>query len=229
MVDVPDEDTVAAYQNNAIKARKLIRIQARDRDTGDTTWGNFWNGTETRTFEVIGAQDGETAEYEFLAAGSLVSIDDFTNVCEQTLTDHNLKVTGNLISSKLENIVRGYDLFGQLFEYYVALFDLTTNTIVAPARPKFLGYIDQAPITTAADGDTSDITITVRDHASDMSRTSLLMRSHESEILRLSTDTFLTDEASIDDWEIYWGSKTIKTSDEDTSLSALKKIQGKIA
>jgi hypothetical protein len=202
----PGAATQAAMQNPNCKVRRFIRIRRRNYTTSVLDWVNFWTGLDNITAEVCGASDGEVAEYSFTGAGSIIAISEISYVCEQTLTDRSFSITANALNSTLENVVRGYDLAGQPVEVYEGWFNLTTNMLVEPASSIRQGYVDKAPIITPQVGGFGSVEITCRDHASEMSRTNTLKRTHASEILRNPNDTFYIDTGDVGNWKIPWGS-----------------------
>lgn len=206
-MQVRDSRIQAAMNNPNCKVRKFLRMRGRNRSTDALEWANFWSGLDTVTAEVFGASDGQVAEYVFTGSGSLISISEISYICEQTLTDRSITISCDMLNATLENAIRGYDLSNQPVEVYEGWFNLATNMLVAPAFPIFMGFVDTAPIKTPKAGDLGSIDITVRDHGSEMSRTNTLKRTHASEVLRNSNDTFYSDTGTVGNWKVYWGSE----------------------
>ena len=73
------------------------------------------------------------------------------------LTVQNITVTLSQVADRVNDLVRGYECKQGRVEIYRGLFDPATRTMVAPAEPRFVGTIDEAPITTPNEGESGDV------------------------------------------------------------------------
>lgn len=201
---------VAARAKPNLVSRDFIRIAGRNRTTGAIEHGCFWNGIGTITASVLDIETNTVIDYDFVGAGSLISIDGIAAVCEQSITVGTQSITLSQIDQNVANLVRGYDLHEQSCYIWQGDLDPVTHILVAPAESVFAGIVDTCDINDPAAGDMGSIEISLRSHVSELTRKSGLKRSHASEILRNSADEFYLDTAVVGDWITYLGQKTPK-------------------
>src|SRR4029453_11891329 len=139
----------------------------------------------------------------FAGAGSLIQISDIPLV--SSLTVQNITVTLSQVADRVNTLVRGYDCKQGRVEIYRGLSDPTSRLLVAPAVPRFVGTIDEAPIHTPQEGQSGDVTLTCTSNTSELTRSNPDTRSDASQKLRLSTDNFYQGTAVAGNWHHFWG------------------------
>lgn len=78
--------------------------------------------------------------------------------------------------------------------------------MVGPALPRFVGTIDQAPVTTPKENDPSgDVTLTCTANTQELTRSNPDTRSDASQRLRSATDNFFADVVVVPTWDVNWG------------------------
>lgn len=192
-----------ALQDRRLVARDFIWFQVRDLTTGAPVTDGYWSDIGDVNAEIIDPDTGNIDTRPFSGAGSLISISDIPLV--SNLTVQNVTVTLSQVADRVNELVRGYDCKQGRVEIYRGLFDPDTRQMVAPAEPRFVGFIDQAPITTPAEGQSGDVTLTCTSNTSELTRFNTDTRSDASQQLRSAGDDFFTDVAVVGTWQQFWG------------------------
>lgn len=192
-----------ALQARALVARDFIRFVVRSRVDGSPVTDAYWSDVGAITCDVIDPETGGTEEQEFFGAGGLIAISDIALV--STLTVQTVQVTLSQVSERINQLVRGYDCKQGQVQIFRGLFDPATRVMVAPAFPRFVGFIDEAPITTPKEGANGDVTLTCTSHTQELTRANMETRSDVSQRLRSATDNFFADAAVVGDWQQFWG------------------------
>ena len=192
-----------ALQDRRLVARDFIWFQVRDLTTGAPVTDGYWSDVGDVNAEIIDPDTGNIDTRPFAGAGSLISISDIPLV--SNLTVQNVTVTLSQVADRVNELVRGYDCKQGRVEIYRGLFDPDTRQMVAPAEPRFVGFIDQAPITTPAEGASGDVTLTCTSNTSELTRFNTDTRSDASQQLRSAGDDFFTDVAVVGTWQQFWG------------------------
>lgn len=201
---------VAARAKTSLISRDFVRISGRDRSDNSIKWLELWNDLGTVLAEILDTDTGNSAQKTFLGDGRLIAVDPITLVCEQQITDRTLSITLSSADETVNDFVRTYDLHEQRALVYQGDFDLETRGQVAPAECVWDGIVDTNPILTGAIGGEGSIVVNLRSHTTELTRVNTLKRSHASEVLRDSSDTFLQDAGTVGDWLTYLGQPTPK-------------------
>ena len=77
--------------------------------------------------------------------------------------------------------------------------------MVAPAEVRFVGTIDEAPITTPKEGESGDVTLTCTSNTIELTRVNPETRSDAAQRLRAASDDFFVDAAVVGNWQQFWG------------------------
>lgn len=214
--------SISAENYEALQARRLIArdfiwFEVKDRETGDPVYDGYWSDVGTITAAVIDPNTGGSTERTWVGALSLISISDIPLV--SNLTVQNVTVVLSQVSDRINDLVRGYECkFGKV-QIFRGMFDPETREMVAPAFPRFVGTIDDAPITTPAEGGQGDVTLTCTSHTQEMTRSNPDTRSDASQQLRASGDDFYVDVSVVGDWEHFWGKNGGSAVSSGTALS----------
>jgi hypothetical protein len=196
-------ENFAAIQARRLVPRDFIWLIARDRTSGAPVAEGVWSGQGTFNAAVLDPHTGGSQERQFFGSGSLVSVGDITLV--QGITVQNLTITLSGVDAGVNDYVRTYDLKQAEIQIFRGFLDPDTRLLVAPATPRFVGFIDDAPITTAKENNPGSITITATSNTQELTRANSDTRSDASQRLRSATDNFYQDTAVVGTWQIFWG------------------------
>jgi hypothetical protein len=204
-----DASEIAAIQSGTVIMREFVTIFAKDRITGSPHMLCFWSDAGPVTVDVVDPHTGSTVSRTFLG-DALVEISDIPLISDLSVQDAS--VTLSAIDDAVQDAIRTYDARNAAIEIHRAYFDPATNAPVAPAKPRFVGQIDTAPLTTAAEGEASTVVLSCTSTTQELTRKNPDVRSHESQILRLATDDFYRDTAVVGEWTLFWGKKQDKAT-----------------
>lgn len=196
-------ENFAAIQQRRIVPRDFIWLIARDRTTLAPVAEGVWSGQGTITAAVIDPHTGGSQEREFFGSGSVISVGNIPLV--QGITVQNLTITLSGLNAAINDYVRTYDLKQAEIQIFRGFFDPDTRLLVAPATPRFVGYIDDAPITTAKENTPGAVTITATSNTQELTRANSDTRSDASQRLRSANDNFYQDTAVVGTWQQFWG------------------------
>ncbi len=198
----------AALQARRLVARDFLWIKAKTLDTGAPYEYGFWSDVGNVAAQVLNPNTGLPETRNFEGSGSLIQISDIPLV--SNLSIQNVTITLSQLDEAVANIVRGYDMKQAGVEVYRGMFDPTTRQMVDPAFSRFIGYVDDLEIVTPKEGEAGSITLTCAPNTQETTRSNPDTRSHDSQVLRSSTDDFFRDATTVGDWEFFWGRKTGK-------------------
>lgn len=215
MRSLPSE-IIAALEARALVARDFIWIIARTRDTGSPVSDGYWSDVGTTTCEVINPNTGSPVERTFYGAGGLISTSDIPLV--SNLTVQTVTVRLSQVADRVNDLMRTYDVKQAQIQIFWGLFDPSTRELVAPAEPRFVGFIDKVDIRTPSENEEGGVTLSCVSHTQEMTRTNPDTRSDASQRLRSATDDFLVDSAVVGDWELFWGRSSGPVPSQPTSV-----------
>jgi hypothetical protein len=195
-----------ALQDRILMPRDFIWFVVRDRTDGSPVTDGYWSDIGSITADVIDPDTGGISTRTWAGAGSLIAISDIPLV--SNITVQNITVTLSQVADRVQNLVRGYDCKQGRVEIYRGLFDPNSRTMVAPAIPRFVGTIDEAPITTPKEGDSGDVSLSCTSNTVELTRSNPDTRSDASQKLRSATDDFFHDAAVVGEWNHFWGRAT---------------------
>lgn len=212
---------IAARAAGNLVSRDFIAVAGRDRTSGTIEWAYFWNDIGVVSAPIVNLDTGATEYHNWTGSGPIIDVGDIAFICEQSITVSNQEITLNHLDADVINQVRGYDLHEQALNIYQGDFDPITRALVSPAESVFSGFIDTVQIAEPSVEEAGSITITVRSHVTELTRTNTLTRSHASEILRNASDTFYKDTAVIGDWVYWWGQDSPKPMKSNASVNVI--------
>ncbi|MDJ1632242.1 hypothetical protein [Rhizobium rhizogenes] len=204
-----DSATAAYLQaRQGIIRRNFVWVEAKNRSTGGTETMGLWDGDEVVTVTVISGQTGLPVSRIYVGAGSLLTVNSIPLTTD--LTVRTVNVSLSQISASVQQLVRGYDTRRAPIEIHRGLFNISTNDLVAPPIPRFVGWINGNPINTPAIGQEGSIEVACVSHTRSLTFTNPAKRSDEYQQTR-SGDRFrrYTDVAG--NWQIYWGENRAST------------------
>jgi hypothetical protein len=193
----------AALAQRILMPRDFIWFVVKDRTTGAAVTDGYWSDIGSINAPLVDLDTGGTVVRTFVGAGSLIAISDIPLV--SNLTVQNITVTLSQVADRVQNLVRGYDCKQGRVEIYRGLFDPASRQIVAPAMPRFVGTIDEAPITTPREGENGDVSLTCTSNTAELTRFNVDTRSDASQRLRNAYDDFLVDTTVVGTWQQFWG------------------------
>jgi hypothetical protein len=198
-----DTDNYDLLQLRALEPRDFVWFVVRSRVDGSPVTDGYWSDLGTITADVVDPETGGTESRTFFGANGLISISDISLV--STLTVQNVTITLSQVSDRINDLVRTYDCKQGQVQIFRGLFDPATHEMIGPAFPRFVGFIDEAPITTPAEGGQGDVTLTCTSHTQELTRANTDTRSDVSQRLRSATDNFFADAAVVGTWSQFWG------------------------
>jgi len=204
MVRPLDVDTqVAIRDRSAIVPRNFIVITAKNRDSGEPSVRCFWDEAETVITNVLD-ENGDTVSHTFVGDGAILEMDPVP--MRIGLEVRTVQITLSPLHSEVQALVRGDDPRDAKVEIYRGLLDPTSMLLVAAPRIRFLGKINEAPISTAGAGGESTVILRVVSHTRELTRTNPAKKSDAQQQLR-GGDRFRRYTNVAGDWDIWWGEK----------------------
>lgn len=197
-------DELAAYADRNIIARNLVTMWPRNRDTGAEVQTGFWSGTGNRTMAVLGGLTVVAENRNFIAGGALVSVGSV--VMTDDLSIRSLTVDLNPLHADVANAYRGNNMRLARIEVHRAIFKKDApRVLVAPARCRFVGFINKAPLVTPQEGGKASLTLECQSITRELTRTNSDLRSHESQQRRAPGDNFFQYVGATSDVQVIWG------------------------
>lgn len=212
-----------ALAQRAVVPRDFLRIVARNRDTNAPEEVGFWSDISNVSALVINPDTGISVSRNFYGAGSLISISDVPAVVGVVV--HRVTVRMSQLHGLVEQAVRLYDVKQARVEIYRGLLSVDTRQLVAPAFPRFVGFVDEVEIRTPSENEDGYIELQCASHTQEMIRYNPDTRSHASQTTRAEGDAFYKDVAVVGDWQLFWGGKRGKI-DADKPKKPHKKKDG---
>ncbi|MDP8249627.1 hypothetical protein [Pseudochrobactrum saccharolyticum] len=194
-----------ALEQRMLVARDFLWLVARDRKTGAPVTEGLWSDVGNITAAIVNPDNGLAETRIWYGAGSLIAIDDIPLVAN--LSVQNVTIRMSQVHEEVERIVRDYDCRQARVEVYRGLFNPETRLMVAPAECRFVGFVDKIELKTPSENEDGAVTMTCASHTQEFTRSNTETRSHASQILRDPNDTFYKDAATVEDWEVWWGSE----------------------
>lgn len=193
---------LAALQERNVTLRDFIWFEARTRDTGAQISAGFWSDLGTTSAQVVDPRTGATVSRSFEGAGGLIQISQIP--LTSNLTVQSITVSLSQIAEP-NSLLRGYDLKQARVEIFRSLYAPATLVQLAPAYARFVGYVDEANVSTPAEGAEGGIELTCMSHSQEMSRYNPATRSDAYMQRRTPGDSFSRHAATVGTWEMEWG------------------------
>lgn len=200
-LDPAEIDAIAA---RTVVARSLLWVTAIDRDSGDPVSLGFWDDVRNVDMAVKDGRSGATVTRTFRGVGLGFSVGSIPLTSDITVRSVDISLPH--LDQVVGLLVRGYDVRGGPMQLYRGYFDPATRALVAAAKPRFVGYVDGAPIVTPKENAEGSVTLRCVSTTRELTRTNPAVRSHESQLARSGgADDFYIDTAVVGDWDIAWG------------------------
>ena len=197
-----DPAELAAIAARTVVARDFVVITVKDRLTGNTSPVGFWSDAGAFSCLVKNGRTG-LVEAQSFVGGALVSIGDIPLISDISVRTVEVVLSG--IDASVIDATKNYDARNAPITIYRGYLNPDTLELVAPAKSRFIGFIDEAPVVTPAEGGPSTVTLSCASHTRELTRKNPDVRSHESQILRKADDDFYHDTSVVETWEIFWG------------------------
>lgn len=198
-----DSAIVTALEDGRLKSRDFVWITARNRGSGDPETAGFWSDLGTVSAPVIDALTQSEVTRDFVGCGSAMVIGDLPLTSD--LTVRELDIGLSQIDENIALMVRGYDVKLAPIQVYRGLFDPSTHRLVAPAAPRFVGFVDTMEIVTPKEGEFGAVTLKCVSQIREMTRSNPDVRSGASQRARSAGDSFYDYTQNVADWQIFWG------------------------
>lgn len=207
------QEAIDAIEAGAVSARDFMTVYARNRDTGAIIEDSLWSDLGSIVANVVNPDTGLVESRTFYGSGNLVSISDIPLVAN--LSVQNVNVELSHLAANAETLIRQYNVRQARIQIFRGLLNTETGLLVAPAMPRFSGFVDGATIRTATENDEGQTTFTCASHTQEVTRANADTRSDSSQRLRLVSDGFFLDSATTPEWKVFWGQEkgvTINTA-----------------
>lgn len=193
-----------AYAARSLISRTLIYVTAKDRSTGAPVEFGFWNGIYDSTIEVIDGLTQDTESRSFVSKGAVLTVGDIS--LSDSLNVGSVQVTLSQLNASVESAIRTYDTRNAPIQIYRGLFSIASPaSLIAPARCRFVGYINTAPISTPPAGGQALVTFNCVSGVRELTRSNKELRSDEGQQRRHSGDRFFKYVAATGQVQVFWG------------------------
>lgn len=198
-------EIIAALADRRLVARDFLWIVARNRASGAKEEVGLWSDVGSVNAPVLNPDTGSVDVRSFHGSGTLVSIDPIPLV--STIEVQTVTIRMSQIDNLIQQTVRDFDCKQAKVEIFRALFSPESRNIVAPAEPRFVGFVDTIEITTPSENEDGGVILRCASHTQEMMRANPDTRSDASQRKRDPDDAFYKDTATVADWELFWGRK----------------------
>ena len=192
----------AALEEGAVVARDFLWFTVRNRATGAAHSEGYWSDLYTVEAAVLSPVAGQVTR-TWHGAGSLIQIGAVIRSANPVV--QTVEIELSQIDDRIEGLIRDYDPRQGRVEFYRGLFDPATRAMVAPAFPRFCGFVDGVEVITPAEGGAGRVKVTCRSHTQEFSRSNHAIRSDADQRRRSATDNFFQDVSTAGELEIWWG------------------------
>lgn len=178
------EQAVAIHlrERGAKHAHLLIRMQGRDRTTGNVETIGFWTGADHENFIVEGQSQ------LFFGAGTLMKVNPL--VSEAGLQVRTTRMQFSAIPAEVQLAARGYDIRRQPARLYVQYFNPETHQAIGGPQRVFKGFSEGLEIIRPELGGIAEITLSLMSTARQLTKTLSLKKSNVALLARAPLDGF---------------------------------------
>ena len=199
-----DAAVLTGIANRTVVARDLFWITARELDGGGLVSYGFSTLVRNVDIAVVDALTGATVARTFRGVGGAFKIGVIPLTADIMVRSVDIDLPA--IDATVADMLRGHDIRSAPVQIYRAYFDPDTRALLAPAKSRFVGLVNKAPIVEPEAGGTSRARISLVSTTRELTRPNHDVRSHESQLARTNgEDDFYIDVAVVPEWEIFWG------------------------
>lgn len=178
MRDYLDASTVAATRSReAILPVNFLWITAKNRSNGNPETLGLWSGWDSIDAQVIDVDTRLPMTRTYHAGGGVLEWPAIP--LESDLTIRTIRIRLSQINTAVLDAIQGYDAKHAPVEIHRGYLDPDTHLIVAPAVPRFVGWINGAPKRIPAVGGEGGIELACASHSRALTKTVPLKRSDE--------------------------------------------------
>jgi hypothetical protein len=194
---------LTALEQNALVIRDFIWFKVKNISTGNPHTEGYWSGSGTVEAAVIDPETGNSQNRTFVGAGSLIQISEIPLVSNLVVRDVTIELSQ--VNPNINNLIRGFQVKQGEVQIFRGLFNPDTQEFVAPAEPRFWGFINEVTINTPAEGDFGSVEVNCVSHAQETIRLNTNKRSQGDQVRRQAGDNFFQDVSVVADWTVFWG------------------------
>jgi hypothetical protein len=217
MTRTVSSEVYTALQARSLELRDFLWLQVKDRTTGAAVTDGYWSDVGQTTVDVIDPETGGSTSRTFFGAGSLIQISDIPLV--SNLTVQNVTITLAQCADRVNDLVRTYECKQGKVQIFRGIYDSATQTLVAPAPPRFVGFIDDIDILTPKEDEDGSVTLTCISHTQEMTRANSDTRSDASQKVRAAGDDFYADTTVVGGWQFFWGKASGTATGDKATLA----------
>lgn len=195
-------DELAAIVQRKVARRTFVRLFGKTRDTASPVEFCYWTDGGSITVNVVDGLTGSTVERTFVG-GAIAKMGSISLITGIKVRNVEIEFSG--VDDTVDAMIRTYDLRGGSVQIHRGWFNPDTLTLISPARCRFVGFVDEAPVSNGKVGEAAKVTVSCVSHTRELTKRSNLVRSHESQTARSPGDAFYKDVAVVSDWDIAWG------------------------
>lgn len=198
-----DTATQTALEAETVAPRDFLSIFAKRRDNGEIVEDCYWSDEGTISADIIDPITGLVTSRTFQGGGAMIQTSAVPLVVG--LIVQNVTAQFSQVDDRVQQLLRTYDARQARVELHRGMVDPQSGLLVAPATPRFSGFVDQLEVPTAKQGDEAGITATLTSHTQETTRSNPATRSDADQRLRSATDGFFRHVTTIGEQNIYWG------------------------
>lgn len=194
-----------ALLSRQFNIRDLIWFVVRDRVTGAEVRQGYWSDVTAENLEIVNPRNQAVETRRFDGAGNLISVGPIPLVSNLTIQTVNVGLSQIGDANRL---IRTYDARQARVEIFRGYFEPNSLVQIAPATPRFLGFVDAIEFKTPPEGGSGSIDLTLASHTQELTRSNPAKRSDTYQRLRAGSDSFRQHVAVVGTWEQRWGASS---------------------
>lgn len=212
------DPAIVAYllERKALVKYNLFWITAKHRDTGSLAEFGMWDGPDNQNIAVLSPITGTEIVRPYTSFGAMLAMDNIPLVSD--LTIRNIKVSLSHLNLEVQEAFRQYDPRLAPVEIHRIYLDQDTMLPLAAAQPRFVGYVNEAPIERPAVGGEGSMAVTCVSHTRQLTKTNPGKRSDETQ-KRRSGDRFRKYSTIAGDVSYWWGEKKGNSNGQTVNTS----------
>lgn len=208
-----DSQELSALSARSIVARDILWVTAKDRGSGAPVNYGFSSLVRNLSIPVLDGRTNATVSRTFVGLGAALKIEQIPLTSDLTVRQIHMELP--MQNPVVEEFARQADPRSAPCQVYRLLFNPDTMVSLAAAKPRFVGYVDTAPITTPQAQGQGSLRLVAVSITRELTRESTDVRSHESQLKRSGdADDFYLHTSVVGDWELFWGRNQGATSAE---------------
>jgi hypothetical protein len=194
----------AALAARTVVARNFVWLSAKHRETLATEAIGFWNDVGDVTAEVVDGLSRLPVERSFVGSGALIAMGDLEQTADGSI--RTLTITLSPITEAVEQAIRLYDAKNAPVQVHRGIFDPQSRRLVEAPQPRFVGFVDGAPVVTPPVGGSGSVQLNCVSQSRELTRTNTATRS-DGYLRSISggADGFYQYSNVVGSWPLFWG------------------------